>query len=77
MGGGQQFNTGTNRDANSPIIPHISNGTDMQAFFELLMPHFIESLEGLQEGQPPKEFDKDKINSELAILPDKPDEILR
>jgi len=42
-----------------------------------MMPHFEEFHTAFRAGQPLPEFDKEKINAELAKLPDGPDEQLR
>jgi hypothetical protein len=41
------------------------------------MPSFSEMIVALQTGQPIPVPDKDKVNAELARLPDSPDENLR
>ena len=73
-GGGQQFYTGVTRDRDSPSLPHIANGMDLHALYEVMMPHFIRSM---RPGEPTVELDKDAINADLALLPDQPDENLR
>jgi hypothetical protein len=77
-GGGNQFYTGTTRDANSPCLPSIARGVDIEALVAL--PHLagmLERFEARQAGQPVKEPSEDEINAELARLPNKPDENLR
>jgi hypothetical protein len=82
-GGGHQFYTGTTRDGVSSSLPTIANGMDVHALNEVMMPlmtkHLSEMLEAQRSGQAAKEMelDKDKLNAELARLPDKPDENLR
>jgi hypothetical protein len=76
-GGAQQFYTDTVRDAASPCLPTVANGTDMRAIIGVLMPHVMKNLEAMMAGQPSSELDKDQLNAELARLPDKPDENLR
>ena len=76
-GGGHQFYTEKTRDTASPVLPTIGRGMDIPAIVNVLMPHSNEMLRAMREGRPAKELDKDKINAELARLPDKPDENLR
>ena len=76
-GGGHQFYTGTARDAISPSLPMIGNGIDLEALFDLLVPRYIKMSEEMRAGQPVKELDNGDLNSQLARLPDKPDENLR
>jgi hypothetical protein len=76
-GGGHQFYTERIRDTNSPSLPTIGNGMDIEAITGILMPHMAKMFEGIKEGEPVKDLDKDKLNAELARLPDTPDENLR
>lgn len=76
-GGGHHFYTGTTRDASSPSLPTIANGTDLSALLGVLMPHTSKMFEAMRVGEPTKEMDNDELNVELARLPDKPDENLR
>jgi hypothetical protein len=76
-GGAQQFYTGTTRDASSPGVPTIVTGMDLHAILRVSMPSFSEMIVALQTGQPIPVPDKDKVNAELARLPDSPDENLR
>jgi hypothetical protein len=74
-GGGHQFYTGTTRDASSFSLPSIGNGMDIHSLIGVMMPRMTKSFEALRAGKP--FFDQDKIDEELARLPDKPDENLR
>jgi len=74
-GGGHQFYTGTERDSSSPSLPTIVTGIDLSALVEVMMPHFQGQLRETGAGRQ-GELDKDKINAELARLPEKPDEDL-
>lgn len=76
-GGGHQSYTDGLRDANSPSLPTIANGMDINALVGVMMPRMMKSFEAMRAGEPAKEFDKDELNAELARLPDKPDEQLR
>jgi hypothetical protein len=75
-GGGHQFYTGAIRDAGSPLLPTIANGMDIRALLETIMPHQTRLFEALRRGDPTAELDKDQVNADLALLPDKPDEKL-
>lgn len=68
---------GKTRDANSPGLPTIANGMDLQASIGVLLPHAIPDLEAMLAGDPAKDLDTDILNEELGRLPDKPDEHLR
>ncbi len=76
-GGGHQFYTDGLRDANSPSLPAIANGIDINAIVGVMVPRMAKSFEAMRVGDPPKEFDWDELNAELVRLPDKPDEQLR
>lgn len=76
-GSGHQFYTATTPDTNTPSLPTISNGMDVNAIVRVLMPHTTKRVERRRAGEPAQELDKDEINAELARLPDKPDENLR
>lgn len=76
-GGGHQFFSGAVKDQNSPSIPAISNGMDINALVSTIMPHTLKTFEAMRSGQPAPELDKDEINAELARLPHGPDENLR
>jgi hypothetical protein len=76
-GGGHQFYTGTTRDTNSPSLPTIANGMDVQAIISATMPHMSKRLEAMLAGEPAKDLDEDAINRALARLPDEPNENLR
>lgn len=76
-GGGHQFYTGETRDANSPSLPTIGNGMDINAIIGVLMPQTNKMFEAMRANQPARELDKEELNEKLARLPDKPDEKLR
>ena len=77
-GGGNEFYTGTTRDANSPCLPTLAGAFDVEALVAL--PHVAQMFERSKArlaGQPVEEPTEDEINAELSRLPDKPDENLR
>lgn len=81
-GGAHQLYIGTSRDGSSSSIPIIANGMDVAAIMKVAGPHMFKNafaqLEAMKTGQPAKDvWDEDKVNAELARLPDKPDETLR
>lgn len=76
-GGGHQFYDGVALDPTSSSIPTIGNGMDISALIQIMMPHFMKSMDSAFSGGPAIELDKDEINADLARLPDKPDETLR
>lgn len=76
-GGGHQSYTGLVRDNETPPIPILGNGRDIQAVYKTLMPLMMENLDAFQNGEAPKTLDRDEINKKLANLPDTPDEMLR
>ncbi len=76
-GGAHQFYSGTTRDANSPSLPSIVTGMDIQALVNLQMPRFTKMMEAMRAGQPAQEVNSEEINAELARLPYEPDESLR
>lgn len=76
-GGGHQFFSGEAQDASSPSLPTIATGMDINALVGVIMPRMTQMFEAMRAGEPSKELDKDEINTELARLPDKPDENLR
>ncbi len=76
-GGGHQSYVGDTRDGNSPLIPTIATGMDLNAIIGVMMPKVTEMFEAMRAGDSARELDKDEINSELARLSDKPDENLR
>jgi len=76
-GGGHQFYTGTTRDGTSLPLPSIARGMDIHGLVRLLMPQMSEMSEALRIGRPANVFNTDKLNADLARLPDKPDEKLR
>lgn len=76
-GGGHFFYTDAVRDRDSPCLPTISHGLDIQAITGAFVPHFMDMLKAGQAGDAGVEMDHDEINSELAKLPEGPDEKLR
>jgi hypothetical protein len=76
-GGAHQFYTGTTRDTNSPGLPTIATGMDLQAIASVMMPQMSKMFEAMLAGEPAKELDKDEINTEFGRLPHEPDENLR
>jgi hypothetical protein len=66
VGSEQLSYTGTTRDANLPSLPTIATSLDIPAIVGAV----------LRAGNPVKDLDMDKINAELARLPNKPDENL-
>jgi hypothetical protein len=76
-GGGHQFYTHGLQDGNTPFLPTIVAGMDINAVVSVLKPRMSKLLEALRAGEPAQELDKDELNSEMARLPDQPDEELR
>ena len=76
-GGADQFYTGATRDTSSSGLPIIGCGMDVRALLDFMTPRWMKQFEAMRAGQPALEWDKDEINTELAQLPDKPDEHLR
>jgi hypothetical protein len=76
-GSGHQFYTGTTRDTNSPALPTIATGMDVQAIVSAMMPHMSKRLEAMLAGEPAKDLDANELNAELARFPHEPDENLR
>jgi hypothetical protein len=76
-GGGHRYYTGTTRDANSPSLPTIVDGLDLQAIIGVIMPHQTRMFQAMKAGEPVKDPDDDELKEEFARLPDKPDEQLR
>ncbi len=76
-GGGHQFYTGTTRDANVAGLPTIATGMDVQAIVSAIMPQMSKMHEAMLADEPAKPLDEDEISTELARLPDEPDENLR
>lgn len=80
-GGAQQSYTGTTRDSDSPTLPTIANGMDIQAIVSVIVPHMMPQMSAnfdtMLAGEPLKDLDVDELNAELGRLPDEPDENLR
>ena len=77
-GGAHQFYNGVAREHDGPDgqLPTIANGGDISALLRVIMPQMMEQMLAFRDGKP-LEIDKDKMNAELAKLPDTPDERLR
>jgi len=76
-GGGHQFYDGTTRTDDTGSLPTIANGMDVQAIAQTLMPHLMKQMNTLRSGAQGIELDIAKLNSELAKLPEQPDERLK
>lgn len=76
-GGGHQFYDGIKHAGNTDALPCIANGIDVQALVQALMPHTMEQMSALLTGRPGVELDAEKLNAELAMLPEHPDENLK
>jgi hypothetical protein len=76
-GGGHYCYTGTVRESETPSVPTVANGMDVSAIVGAMMPHFMRMAEKWQAGEEGREIDKDAVNTDLAALPDTPDEELR
>lgn len=76
-GGGHQFYTGVERDTDSPAIPTIVNGLDMQAIGSALVSTFQAHIARHGLAQAAGLFGEDVINQLVAKLPSGPDETLR
>jgi hypothetical protein len=76
-GGGHQFYNGNTREAASGMLPTVSNGMDIQAIVQSIMPFIMSPISEHKEHGIAKDIDLDGINASLAKLPDKPDETLK
>jgi hypothetical protein len=78
-GGAHQFYTGTARDRDSPAIPSIGHGMDIQAVASIFMEQMQKHIPatGIDFTAPPPDLDTDEIGRRLAALPPGPDEKLR
>jgi hypothetical protein len=76
-GGAHQFYTGTTRDKNSPALPTIAGGMDVEAIAKTMMPFLQKRFENMRTEELPDQVYVDQMNEKLADLPDKPDEELR
>ncbi len=76
-GGGHQFYTGVEREADSSAIPTIANGFDVQAIGGLLMSRLQTHIATHGLGSGTQVFGTDDIDQMLARLPSEPDEKLR
>lgn len=75
-GSAHQSYTGIDRDSSSGSIPHIANGTDLQAVGEIFMQQFIDQIE--EHGfDGSLRLDAEILDRRLADLPTEPDEKLR
>jgi hypothetical protein len=78
-GGGYQNFSGLQTDTktNFGMLPTISNGMDINAIANVILPHFIKSSEALfVRGEKMAEPNKETINKELANLPEGPKDTL-
>lgn len=75
-GGGHQCYTGTERESNTPSLPMIGSGMDVQAITGAIMPLMMKQLANLRRGATPP-VDGSAINEVLSRLPETPDETLR
>jgi hypothetical protein len=50
---------------------------DIQALLQVLMPHMMANMSAYRAGEPFGELDVEKMNAELAKLPEHPDENLK
>jgi len=73
-GGAAQFYNGLVRDLNPASIPTISHGLDISAILGVLTPHFMDMV---NPNHARTTMDDAAINSDLARLPEGPDEKLR
>jgi hypothetical protein len=76
-GGGHHFYTKDSRDKNTPSLPTIGNGMDIEAITRILMPPVSKMLVSMLNDGPTENLDEDKLNEDLSRLPDAPDEELR
>jgi hypothetical protein len=76
-GGGHQLYDSIKREGGAAVLPIIANGMDVQALMQTVMPHMMEQMSARRTGEPRGELDVAKLNAELAMLPDHPDEYLR
>jgi hypothetical protein len=60
--GGQQFYTGTARDPSSPALPSISQGLDVRAICQIMMPVMKEEFERFDAGEA---LDPTKLTAQL------------
>ena len=75
-GGSHQFYDGTKRSGESGALPTILNGMDVRAMIKVSMPHFVQ-MGALRTDGPVGKLDVEKLNAELAKLPEHPDENLK
>ena len=78
-GGAQQFYSGSQRESDHAPLATIATGMDVRALVSIIARPMFERMRLRKEGEPPPIFDidQDRLNAELALLPDKPDEDLR
>jgi len=75
-GGAHQFYTGSDRESNMPSLPSIASGMDIEALSGMMLPLVLKAVESTQAGEPPGDLDLDELDTQLALLPDEPDEDL-
>lgn len=61
----------------SPSLPNIVNGMDLESIVGVIAPHVTKMFEALRAGRPTKELNQEEIDKEVARLPNEPDEKLR
>lgn len=85
-GGGHQFYTGRTRESSTSMVPTISRGTDLNAFYGVMAPPMFRNLQNMMNlhiqpmlaDEPPNDPVWENIDLGLLDdLPDKPDENLR
>jgi hypothetical protein len=76
-GGDHQFYEGTQRTDDSSIFASIAVGLDIQAMAKAAWPHLMAQLSSLQTGEPEIELDVEKINADIAKIPQHPDKNLK
>ncbi len=79
-GGGEHvFFSGVERENNPTdfgFLPTIANGMPLNNAIKVAMPHLMKGFEAFRRGESPK-LEWDKINAELALFPDGPDETIK
>ena len=76
-GGGHQFYTGLNRDQDSPLIPRISSGLDLQAMGAIFLEEFRRVVTQPDFDFHTSDLGMDEITRRIVALPDAPEEKLR
>jgi hypothetical protein len=76
-GGAHASYTGRTRDANTPSVPTIGSGMDINALARISVKHFERLLEAHRAGEADPQLDSEAIKADLARVPHTPDEKLR